>query len=575
MDIDRERIAALLGRVYIFQGIEADKLLKIGDMLERRSVTVGEIILSQQVSEPALYIIFDGKARSVTITRRGVPIEVELHPAEYFGEGTLLYRTPRLPTVSAIEDLVLLVLAPEQYQALVSEFPNIEEVLRIVGRSRSFARVRGFKWLNNGELIYFISRKHILFLIMALMAPLFFWVLAFPFISVGIAEFAEQEWNLWLFIGLGLFVFSPLWAAWAYVDWSNDYYVVTNQRVIWLEKIVLMYESRTEAPLDTVLATDVKTYLLGRFYDYGDVSARTYTGQVPFKRTSQPYQMASFIEGLKQRRMHFLQEDNVDEVVKAVERALEKHLNPSLHDKIPVIPAPPPASRKITQENVRRAGLRELFTNFLQVRFQQGNVITYRKHWPILVRKTIFPALCITLLTILLAFLTQQGITGDALCLGGFVIMLAYLFFVGWLLYGLVDWRNDIYRLTPEQILDIEKKPLGTEVKKSADLDNILSIEHIRLGLLGNMLNYGNVFINVGTTEFVFIGVYNPDRVHQDISDYREALRRRNQEIERAREREKIINYLVAFYDTQGKIDRQSMKQSVKALLVQGGEIPF
>lgn len=572
MDIDRERIAALLGRVYIFQGFEAEKLLQIGDLFERRRIGVGDIILSPQVSEPGLYIVYEGKTRSVTITRRGVPIEVEINPGEYFGEGTLLYRAPQLPTVSAVQETVLLVLSPEQYQVLVADYPNIEEVLRTVGRSRSFARARGFKWQNQGELIYFISRKHVVFLILMLLLPLFCWVVSFPFISVGIAEIADHGGlNIWLFIGLGLFVFSPLWAIWNYVDWSNDYYIVTNQRVIWLEKIVLLYESRTEAPLDTVLATDVITDMLGRYFDYGDASARTFTGKVPFKRTSQPYLMASFIEGLKQRRMHFMQEDDVDEIVKAIERALEKHLNPSLQDIIPVIPAPPPTSRKKPQAEKKPSGIRELLSNFLQVRFQQGQVITYRKHWPILVRKTIIPILGSFLLTVLLVFLARQGISSDALCLEGLFIILVYFGFGCWLLYGLVDWRNDIYRLTPEQIIDIEKRPLGTEIKKTADLDNILSIEHIRLGLIGNILNFGTVFINVGTTEFVFIGVYNPDRVHQDIADYREALRRRNQDIEKAREREKMIKYLVAFYDTQGKFDHQSLKQNVKDLLVKGG----
>jgi len=34
------------------------------------------------------------------------------------------------------------------------------------------------------------------------------------------------------------------WGVWNAIDWSNDYYIVTNQRVIWLEKVVGLYDSR-------------------------------------------------------------------------------------------------------------------------------------------------------------------------------------------------------------------------------------------------------------------------------------------------------------------------------------------
>jgi len=77
-----------------------------------------------------------------------------------------------------------------------------------------------------------------------------------------------------------------------------------------------------------------------------------------------------------------------------------------------------------------------------------------------------------------------------------------------WLLYDYVDWHNDIYQVTPDQILDIERKPFGTEDKKAAPLENILSIEYERIGFLGLLFNFGTVLIKVGTTTFTFDHVF-------------------------------------------------------------------
>lgn len=137
---------------------------------------------------------------------------------------------------------------------------------------------------------------------------------------------------------------------------------------------------------------------------------------------------------------------------------------------------------------------------------------------------------------------STDGFNGFGLTL--MLFSLAGLLF--WLWYQYTDWKNDIYRLTPTQIFDIERKPLGAERKKTADLENILTITHSR-NFWGILFNFGNVVITVGETQFIFLDVYNPDRVHQDIANYQEALRQHKRKAAEARERERMINWLVAY----------------------------
>jgi len=73
-----------------------------------------------------------------------------------------------------------------------------------------------------------------------------------------------------------------------WIDWGNDYYIVTDRRAIWLEKVIGLYDSRHEAPLRMVLSVSTTTDVSGRMMDYGDVVIRTFTGQLRFHTVGSP-----------------------------------------------------------------------------------------------------------------------------------------------------------------------------------------------------------------------------------------------------------------------------------------------
>ncbi len=79
---------------------------------------------------------------------------------------------------------------------------------------------------------------------------------------------------------------------------------MTNQRVVWLEKVVGLYDSRQEAPLSTVLSVGVETDQVGRLLDYGNVIVRTYVGKIPFSHVPHPYEAAHLVEEQWTRTKH-------------------------------------------------------------------------------------------------------------------------------------------------------------------------------------------------------------------------------------------------------------------------------
>jgi hypothetical protein len=180
------------------------------------------------------------------------------------------------------------------------------------------------------------------------------------------------------------------------------------------------------------------------------------------------------------------------------------------------------------------------------VRFEEKGIITYRKHWMVLLRATLFPAVLI---------LSAVGLLGARLgglfevfsiaadVVGTLVILVPLAL---WWLYQYADWANDLYQVTPDQIVDIHKA--SSEIRKVAPLENILGTEVDRKGLLGLLLNYGDVIANVGTTQFVFQGIYNPSGVQLDLVRSQEALFERKKLAEKDRRRGEMVEWLDAYH---------------------------
>jgi hypothetical protein len=119
-----------------------------------------------------------------------------------------------------------------------------------------------------------------------------------------------------------------------------------------------------------------------------------------------------------------------------------------------------------------------------------------------------------------------------------------------WLSYQYLDWHNDIYQITPDQIVDIVRKPLGKEERKAAPLENILSIEYQRTGLLGVILNFGTVTINIGSSKFDFNHVYNPSAVQQDVFQRMNLRILSRKQAEMTAERERMSDWITIYHQT-------------------------
>ena len=70
-----------------------------------------------------------------------------------------------------------------------------------------------------------------------------------------------------LITGLAGIVFVG-WAIFNYMEWGNDYSIITDRRLVYQEKVIMIYDSRQEAPLDAILAVSTDTSQLGRILGF-------------------------------------------------------------------------------------------------------------------------------------------------------------------------------------------------------------------------------------------------------------------------------------------------------------------
>lgn len=538
----------ILRREFLFAGLDFTQLKILMQEFQRLELSKGETIVLRGNPSDAFYLVLNGKL-SLVAHRRNRQFNLGmLSTGDFFGETVLLLKSPAPLTALAQTPCVLLRLPREIFSRWLSNVPLLRQKLFGVAWSRALVPHLNLDWLDAEECVYFLTRKHPVFLWIGMVLPLLLFILGGTIIAFQLFGGLNTS----TVMGGAFLVTSIALAWWRWMDWSNDYYVLTSDRVLWHEKVLGIYDSQIDAPLNTIMAVNTSTSLLGRIIGYGDVEVRTLTGGILMRRTNSAKWFASFIEGYRQRVRYISREQELESIRKEVKQIMRRGNLPA--EGIEIEEDSTASGRSLSASPAMSAVAggrsRGMWKTFLRLRYEKDGIITYRKHWLILMKKVWRPlALFLGCFTLLVWMMWQKP-------LNPVVIILVFLFLIGfflWLAYEYMDWSNDIYQLTPTQILDIEKKPLGREQKKTAPLDAPdIRIEHERKNLIAILFDFGNVIVNVGQTPFIFYGVRKPDMVHHDIAEYRAALLARKQQEEKQKEAERMRDWFEAYYRESG-----------------------
>jgi membrane protein YdbS with pleckstrin-like domain len=509
-----------------------------------------------------------------------------LKRGESYGRTSLLQGKTREVTVRAksAEDDVqsgpsgaeVIILDRRDLQFAFAERPDLWHpgVILFDEMVKETEQKKRFDWLEEGEVVRWTSRPHILWLLLPELGILSLGSLALFFLSLlppSVQSFLGTSALICVLPAVALA------AVWVLVNYFDDYYVVSNLRVTRRDRVWPLYEAKLQAPIETVQQVTLDQGFFGRVFDYGHVSINTAAkvGAMIFAHVPGPNEVQGYVmQGKAEARLagrgqqrEVLRRGLVSELGLALlvpERTRALGDGASLPVKRRFFGGPPPDKAPKPELLPGTKGAQPGWLVGLAQRLPErwqaivigppkpepqplSGQIIWRKHWMNLLRRTIWPTILL-LFTLALAALAANFLGSPLLSTAATALTLPWLLLltcaIGWWLFRYADWRNDIYVVTDEKLIDIEAKPLGLSIKRrETGLDRVQTVDYKQVGFIRYFLNYGDVVIRSAAADegLDFLYVPNPRLVQAMIFQKVDAHRRKlDQQRLRDRQREMI-----------------------------------
>lgn len=528
-------VADQLRQVELFSALEADDIQALVEVAREKAYPRGSLVCRQGDPGNRWYLVETGELRALHVDPDGVEREVaRFGPGDSFGQSSLLLGEPHDATVEVIEDATLLIIDKEPFDDLLEGRPSMLDDLRVASEVERRRRAPGFEWQEPDEAVVFVLHKHDVMLLRGLILPgVFLFLILGGYFVIGSTS------TLGLVVG-GVLAAAPLvLALYRIVDHFNDNYILTNKRVMHDEHVYLIRQSRVGAPLANVQSVQVfQEGVLAQVFDFGALRIETAgepSGRVVFHAVPEPDLVQEMI--LEQR-------DRVEAQARAEERAaiqeaLRHRFGRGSEEETPEAEEESSdGERQASWPAWIRAPVEMVRYFFPALREEEGDTITWRKHWVALLRPMALPTGLILFATLVVAWLLGGGGGDRASILISYGIVL--LFLVPWWLWVFEDWQNDVYQVTASRIIDVEQLPFALrEERREAGLGMIQNVNLKVPTVVGRVLGYGSVTIETaGAGAFTFDYVKNPQAVQTEIfrrmATY--AQRKRRQEAERRRD---------------------------------------
>jgi hypothetical protein len=414
----------------------------------------------------------------------------------------------------------------------LAEFPDVYNKLQVGATVKERQRLKRYPWMELDEQIVFSQRRHWFALATRMAVPV-----VMLFVGLIFLALPTQGTHLLLnLLGFPLAIGGALWGAWVLLDWSNDFYVLTTKRILLIEKIIFVQSSREEVPLDKVQNVNLFQDAIGNLFGYGALlieTAASFGGaRIRFNYIGHPADRQSKIfeamSSVRASRRHETQRTIRDRLAARMGGGNQPYV-PGVATA-PFVQASAPASGSVWRRRLERVqGLYPFW-----VERKGADEVTWRKHWIRLLARVWIPSLVgLLLLALLIGAAAAGALSAPVLFLGGLLLLMT----AGWWWWGFANWGNDLYTVTNDRLIDIEKTPLGLRTeRKETMFDRIQNVSFLIPNPLATILNYGSVIIHTAGAQgaLTFDYVHDPSRVQAEIfrrlTAYNERQRRRDLE---------------------------------------------
>ncbi|MFQ5399164.1 MAG: PH domain-containing protein [Anaerolineae bacterium] len=559
-----------LGKLTIFEALDEDDLLALAQISGEYEFDEGAVIAFQRDVADSLIIVHSGRLYARSVDERGIVREEHTHayyPGDYFGEKWLFAPDAHPATVKGTEKGRVILIKSDEFLQFLEKHPGVLEALEpeldeseqlLSGlsleaweeaqkvRLRADKRTSAISLLPD-ELVEFQAHRSRWYLFLRLVGPAVGMV---AFLLLTLSTLANRAdggivSTLGLIAPVGLTLFFAALLIFQYLDWANDYFVITNKHLAHHEFSLRSFRTTVDKiPIDQIQSVEiVRPTFIANLFNFGTarITTAAQTGTVYFDNIDDPGQVQETLDRLR-RRVKVLDAARAQATMR---QSLEKHFQ--YHSPYRKVEEPDDVDEEEEAETDGRISLREVWASIkkrYQWRVEENGIITYRKHFFVLLKDVMWPVL-IFLILMLLFWLAVRfvGLTFAQLAA---VFGLLMAIDLAWFLWQVEDWRNETFQVTDRFVIDIDRKPFGFgESRKQAELSNVQNINSDRPGLLATLFNFGNVIIETAgaTADITFENVSNPNRVQSDVfkrlDQYRQ--RQRIREGERRREEYAVL----------------------------------
>jgi uncharacterized membrane protein YdbT with pleckstrin-like domain len=362
---------------------------------------------------------------------------------------------------------------------------------------------------HEGEQVEMFVRSCYLYLLWRLLPPALLFVTAVVLGVALLVLFPTVSGGL-IFLGLWLVFLPALWLAWRFALWYYDYFIITDQRVIDFVSKPFLSETRNETHLSRIQdARVVFPNFLAVTLDFGHVIVQTagITGELSFRYAARPNQ-------LQARLMELVAKHQGPRAATGALNQLVEALRTSLDAQQPgaTTISSPPAPELAPKQPSSSQGQSRTFHDIVLVRSAaEGNPKTWRKHWLILLKTIFRPVIGLAFASVLLVLIPIPIV--------GMIAIAALLFGGIYIAWQTVDWYNDVYIITDDRIIDVEKVPFISEDRRESQLVMIQDVNYSQPNFVARLFNLGDVIVQTAGRAgvFTFNNVPNPSEVQREI----------------------------------------------------------
>lgn len=550
-----------LRQVSFLEHLTPEEFDALAEMMDLRPFIAGDRILTQGEPTTNFYIIDSGYVNLRQTDRGGFEKSVATRgEGEYFGVKMFTTQEPSEFTFEAVGRAHMWVVERQDWDALLEKFPFILEHMPEL-RAEYERLTRGLGWLAPGEVVEVLTRRHWWAIILMLRLPL---LIAFIFtVAFAVSWYfgvVEQFPFVVIVYGIAM-LFCLLWSIYRGIEWWNDTYIVTNKRVIRINKVLFLSDSREELPVEKIQSQVVsRGGAISAVLNISDLRVTSASNDSSGVFFEQVGNVAVLQKAISTQQARVVERKSAAERERARgmianeirNYILPPQVAPAKPGAVPAQTALPPAGGLSRKRAASTSPWGSWWASLYGTEMREGKTVTWRKHHFVLLRQIFWGLLVLGGAVGCLGFTIFGGLVNN---FSGFGVSFALLAFsvpaLVYVIWQWADWRVDLYKLSDSEITDIESLPLGLRYSENkAEISKIQDIRVERPRFINTLLDFGDVVARVaGSAEpFTFYDVGHPHRVADEITERIEVSKIRATERNTRDQTRQIVDALVAYH---------------------------